>query len=227
VTSGNGGWVQLTFHGMCPTDCSDIAVAQDRLDAFLSWLADQRAAGKLVVRTVGDVIGGPVRSPVPGPPPTTTVVNASLEATQDGVPSCWQQASWGHNRPEFSLVPHSDGVAERLVMNDYADGDARLVPTMDLGTCSPAIVPGQTYTLSAFYTSTVPTSFSVQYRTATGVWVYGTTSPEFNPATEWTEARWTLPPIPEGVTAISFGLSLEQNGELVTDDYTLETGSSS
>jgi peptidoglycan/xylan/chitin deacetylase (PgdA/CDA1 family) len=227
VLSGDGGWVQLTFHGMCPTDCSDITVAQDRLDAFLGWLADQQAQGKIIVRTVGEVTGGPVRSPVPGPPPTTTVVNGNLEATQDDIPSCWQQASWGNNRPEFSLVPHGDGVAERLVMNDYVDGNARLAPTMDLGTCSPAVLPGQTYTLLAFYISTVPTAFSVQYRTATGTWVYGTTSPVFSPATEWTEARWTMPPIPEGVTAISFGLSLEQNGELVTDDYTLEIGSPS
>jgi hypothetical protein len=46
-------------------------------------------------------------------------------------------------------------------------------------------------------------------------------SPEFAPATEFTAARWTLPPIPGGVTAVSFGLGLTQNGELVTDDYSL------
>jgi len=148
------------------------------------------------------------------------MVNGDLEATQDGVPACWQRTAWGNNRPEFSLVPHGDGVAERLVMHDYVDGDANLLPTEDLGTCSIAVQPGTIYTISASYTSTVPTQFSVQYRRARGTWVYGTTSPEFDPATEWTDARWTLPPIPEGVTAIRFGMSLEQNGELVTDDYT-------
>ena len=48
-------------------------------------------------------------------------------------------------------------------------------------------------------------------------------SPKFEPATEFTLARWTLPPIPQGVTAISFGLNLTEDGELVTDDYSLIT----
>ena len=217
------GWVQLTFHGLCPSDCSDITTPQaPQFDQFLTWLADQQAQGKLIVRTVGDVIGGPVQPPVPGPPPTTTLVNPRLDAHEDGVPSCWMRASFGNNKPEFSLVPMPDGgVAERLVMRDYVDGDAKLMPTMDLGECTPEVTPGQTYTIGAWYTSTVPTSFVVHYRLARGVWVYGVASPKFGPATEPTLARWTLPPIPEGVTAISFGLNLTQNGELVTDDYSM------
>lgn len=220
VTSSGGGWLELTFHGVCPSDCSDITIAQDRLDQFLAWLADQQSQGKLIVRPVGDVTGGPVQSPVPGPPPTADVVNGNLEATLDGVPSCWQRTSWGRNKPEFSLVPHGDGVAERLSVKDYVDGDASLTATEDLGTCAIAVRPGSTPTISAGYTSTAPTQFSVQYRTDRGMWAHGTTSPVFDPATDWTEARWTLPPIPDGITAMSFGMSLEQNGELVTDDYT-------
>ena len=43
----------------------------------------------------------------------------------------------------------------------------------------------------------------------------------------WALASWTLPPIPQGATGISFGLSLSQNGELLTDDYSLvDTGQS-
>ena len=49
----------------------------------------------------------------------------------------------------------------------------------------------------------------------------------FNPATEFTPASWVMPPIPEGVAAISFGMTLKQNGELVTDDYSLENESGS
>ena len=152
------------------------------------------------------------------------MVNGDLETFQDGVPACWQRVAWGRNRPEFQLVPHGDGVAEQLVMNDYVDGAANLTATEDLGSCAIAVTPGTVYTIAASYTSTAPISFAVQYRTAEGRWVYGTTSLLFDPATEWTEARWTMPPIPEGVTAISFGLSLQQNGELITDDYVLEVG---
>jgi peptidoglycan/xylan/chitin deacetylase (PgdA/CDA1 family) len=225
-TSGDGGWVQLTFHGICPSDCSDITTPAAEFDQFLSWLADQQAQGKLIVRTVGDVIGGPVAPPVSGPPPTAVVVNPSLEATQDDVPSCWMRAAYGNNKPEFSEVPtaHTGTVAERLVMRDYVDGDAKLIPTEDLGTCSIAVVPGQSYTIGAWYSSTVPTQFSVQYRITRGTWVYGTASPVFNPATAYTPASWTMPPIPDGVTAISFGLILQQNGELVTDDYSMTPG---
>jgi peptidoglycan/xylan/chitin deacetylase (PgdA/CDA1 family) len=226
TSAGGGGWLQLTFHGLCPTDCSDITTPAADFDHFLSWLADQQAQGALIVRTVGDVIGGPVAAPVSGPPPTAVVVNPSLEATQDGTPSCWMRAGYGNNKPEFSEVPtaHTGTVAERLVMRDYVDGDAKLIPTEDLGTCSIAVVPAQSYTIGAWYTSTVPTRFSVQYRIARGTWVYGTASPVFDPATAYTPATWTMPPIPDGVTAISFGLILQQNGELVTDDYSMTPG---
>jgi peptidoglycan/xylan/chitin deacetylase (PgdA/CDA1 family) len=222
ITRGDG-WLQLTFHGICGTDCSDIAVSQAVFDKFIPWLVDQQDQGRIVVRPVGDVIGGPVAPPVSGPPPTTTVVNADMEATQDGVPSCWMPASFGHNSPVFDLVPwsRSGRTASRLVMHNYVDGDAKLMQTEDLGTCALAVTPGTIYTLQAWYTSTVPTSFTVQYRLARGTWVYGTASPKFNPANEYTRAHWTMPPIPEEVTAISFGLALSQNGELVTDDYAL------
>ena len=68
VLENKGGWLQFTFHGICPTDCSDITITEARLDEFLGWLKQQEDEGKLIVRPVGDVIGGPVRSPVPAPP---------------------------------------------------------------------------------------------------------------------------------------------------------------
>jgi peptidoglycan/xylan/chitin deacetylase (PgdA/CDA1 family) len=224
-----GGWLQLTFHGLCTTDCSQISTPQAQFQELVSWLADQQAQGLVLVRPVGDIIGGPVLPAVVGPavPPVAPwsngVVNPGLEDAVDGVPRCWMRGGFGNNRPEFSLVPTGPGgtTASRLDMRDYVDGDAKLLPTTDLGTCAPSVSPGSTYTIQARYTSTVPTSFAVQYRLARGIWVFGVSSPEFPPAAEFTTARWTLPPIPEGVTAVSFGLSLTQNGELVTDDYSL------
>ncbi|WP_319448530.1 MULTISPECIES: polysaccharide deacetylase family protein [unclassified Mycobacterium] len=238
-----GGWLPLTFHKLCTTDCTDasnqlpdsasVATPQAEFEDFVSWLATQQSQGSVLVRTVGDVIGGPVQPAVAGPvaPPapsgTNGVANPALEEPgPDGVPACWARGGFGTNSPEFSLVPgaHSGATASRLVMRDYVDGDAKLLQTMDLGTCAPAVSPGGTYTIQASYTATVPTAFSVQYRLARGIWVYGVSSPEFAPATQFTAARWTLPPIPEGVTAVSFGLTLTQNGELVTDDYSLVAG---
>jgi peptidoglycan/xylan/chitin deacetylase (PgdA/CDA1 family) len=224
-----GGWLQLTFHGLCPTDCSQITTPQAVFEEFIAWLATQQAAGSVLVRTVGDVIGGPVQPPVtgpvvpPAPPQTNEVVNPGLEEHTDGIPSCWMQAGFGENSADFSLVPtaHSRATASRVIVRDYVNGDAKLQQSTDLGTCAPAVLPGRTYTIQAWYTSTVPTSFSVQYRLARGVWVYGVSSPSFAAASEFTLARWTLPAIPAGVTAISFGLGLAQDGELITDDYSL------
>jgi peptidoglycan/xylan/chitin deacetylase (PgdA/CDA1 family) len=56
-----GGWVQLTFRDVCPIDCS---TTETTFTDFVLWLADQQAQGRLIVRTVGEVIGGPVQ-PVP------------------------------------------------------------------------------------------------------------------------------------------------------------------
>lgn len=238
-----GGWLQLSFHKLCTTDCTQqinelpnkasVATPQAEFEEFVTWLATQQAQGSVLVRTVGDVIGGPVQPPVSGPvaPPAPAgsngVRNPGLQEQLDGIPTCWTKASFGTNSPEFSFVPSGrDGAtASRLVMRDYVDGDAKLMPTTDLGTCAPAVLPGRAYTIGAWYTSTVPTSFSVYYRLARGIWVYAQSSPMFAPATEFTAARWTLWAIPAGVTAVSFGLTLAQNGELVTSDYSLVAGS--
>ena len=52
VTPESGGWVQLTFHAI---------TAIPAFTDFVLWLADQQAQGRLVVRTVGEVIGGAVQ----------------------------------------------------------------------------------------------------------------------------------------------------------------------
>lgn len=62
--TNGGGWVQLTLHGVCPTDCSDITLPTNEFNPFLDWVVDQQTQGKLIVRTVGDVIGGPVAGQV-------------------------------------------------------------------------------------------------------------------------------------------------------------------
>ena len=229
--SAGGGWVQLTFHDVCAAECpsSAIGLSEPRFEEFLTWLANQRDQGSVLVRTVGDIIGGAVQPAVGGPaaPPAPVgkngVKNPGLQEQADGVPVCWMRGGYGTNSPEFSLVPgpHSGTTVSRLVMRNYVDGDAKLQQTTDLGTCAPTVEPGRTYTIEARYTSTVPTSFSVQYRLARGIWVFGVSSPMFPPAAQFTAAHWKLPPIPNGVTGVSCGLALAENGELVTGDYSL------
>lgn len=59
-----GGWVPLVMHHVC-TGCNTLSITPALLDAFLAWLAPRVADGT-IVKTIGDVIGGPLQAPVSG-----------------------------------------------------------------------------------------------------------------------------------------------------------------
>lgn len=69
-----GGWVILVFHDIC-TGCNQYSTPQSTLQALLDWL-QPRAANGTVVKTMADVIGGPLQ-PSPGTadttPPTSSI----------------------------------------------------------------------------------------------------------------------------------------------------------
>lgn len=245
ASHNGGGWLPLVFHQICD-GCSDIAVREQTLDGFAYWLAHSAPPGT-TVKTVGDVIGGPVGTVQTAPPGTvSTVVNPSLEADsppppvdagqgsedppdwRPGMPLCWQAGGYGRNTARFSRTEdaHSGSSAERMDVTDYIDGDAKLLTKMDLGECSPNARPGESYILSSWYMSDSPAQYSVYYRTASGLWKYWTSSPWFDPANRWAQATWATPPAPLGATAVSFGLGLASAGSLVTDDYGLVAVSS-
>lgn len=52
-----GGWVQLIFHHVCD-DCNDYGISVDEMDSFLSWLTNEREAGRVQVKTTREVIRG-------------------------------------------------------------------------------------------------------------------------------------------------------------------------
>jgi len=54
-----GGWVQFFFHRICPDDCDEYSWTPASLDAFLTWLDQQRSAGALVVRASYRSLDGP------------------------------------------------------------------------------------------------------------------------------------------------------------------------
>jgi hypothetical protein len=53
----DGGWLQLIFHHLCD-GCSEYSISQQDFSALLSWLAEERDAGRVVVLTVRQVIRG-------------------------------------------------------------------------------------------------------------------------------------------------------------------------
>jgi endoglucanase len=58
-----GGWVQLLIHHLCD-QCDAYSMTVPDFTAFLDWLQGEVAAGRVVVATTDDVIGGPVNPPV-------------------------------------------------------------------------------------------------------------------------------------------------------------------
>ncbi|MEG9250209.1 polysaccharide deacetylase family protein [Arthrobacter sp. Soc17.1.1.1] len=220
-----GGWAQLTFHRFESPATNPLAITPALLDQFAAWLKTRPAT--TTVKTVDQVIGGTVKPAISGPavpPPPTTgnlVRNPSLETLTNGVPQCWNAGGYGTNSPTFTVVsPGRTGQrAQQLVVGGYVDGDAKLIPSLDLGGCSPAATAGRTYNLGAWYKSTAPTQFTLYYRSGAGSWRYWTSSPWFAASATYQKASWTTPPLPAGANGLSFGLNLFSNGTLTTDDY--------
>ena len=240
AAEGHGGWLPLVFHHVCAgSRCGGLAVRATMLDDFARWLAQRQRLGT-VVRTVGQVAGGPVR-PVPHAAPAAphAMVNPSLEsagasgavsasletrsAAPVTTPRCWMEGGYGRNTARWQRTRDSHGNrwAQRLTVTGYHSGDAKLLPQFDLGECSLPVQPGQSVTLGTWYHSTAQAQYSVYYRTWSGRWAYWTSSPYFPPSPGWAHARWATPPVPAGATGLSYGLALFSDGTLTTDSYSL------
>ena len=218
----SGGWLPLVLHAVCD-GCSSIGFEPTTLAAFLDWLEAQRSMG-VVVKTVGEVAGGPLR-PVPSLSFGTGAVPQALGPVDaDALPACWTLAGFGRNTVSHDAQPGPEpGVpAIRLSMRQHVDGNAKLIPALDLGQCAPAATPGVRYQLSTFYTSDVPVQTDVYYRNTVGRWMYWTSSPFFDPSASWTQATWTTPPMPDDATGISFGLAVGSDGSMTVSNSTLQ-----
>ena len=106
-------------------------------------------------------------------------------------------------------------------MTKWTSGDAKLLPTLDLGRCAPSVTAGRSYTIGEWYKSTRPTQFDLYYRTSVGNWAYWTSSPHIAPATDWTNDTWTTPVLPSGATGLSFGLTVGSVGTITITRFSL------
>ena len=233
----NGGWVILTYHHICSdigaADCpADLSTTPTIYNAFMTWLAGQPSKG-VTVKTVQQVIGGTfkpgrVRQPAGagrsgrerhgGP-------GADQHRPQHGLPELLPARRLGHQHGglgDTSNVPPGSPAgsqSENVTITGYSSGDAKLLPTLDQGACTPTVVPGNTYNLSVQYESTAVSQFALYYRTTNGNWAYWTSSPWFAASSTWATATFTTPAVPAGANGVSFGLALIANGTLTTDNY--------
>jgi peptidoglycan/xylan/chitin deacetylase (PgdA/CDA1 family) len=235
----NGKWVELTFHHICTGDattCPSPSVTPTIFDQFVDWLSTQRAKGAITIKTVGQVIGGTTKAAVAGPvaPEAAPGVNAVQDPSMEtfdaatGLPEGYLAGGYGTNTAVFSTTTnaHTGSSAVQIAMSNYSSGDAKLVPSLDLGQYAPTVTPGETWNLGEWYESTAVTQFALYYRTADGLWNYWTSSPWFAASSSWTQATWQTPAIPAGATALSFGLNIFANGTLTVDDMSMVRGSS-
>lgn len=74
AAEATGGWVTFVFHYICD-GCDSYSITQSNLQTFLDWLQPRSATGT-TVKTVRDVIGGPVQPPpavADQTPPTSSI----------------------------------------------------------------------------------------------------------------------------------------------------------
>lgn len=225
-----GGWMQITFHHLCPATCNELSVDIAVFKEFAEWLKARERSHGTVVRTVDDVIGGEVRPAVAPKMPEARekgnlVINSDMEKvgiTEDI--RCWEPGGFGENTALHSDVNEGIGrsVGLRLDMEKFRDGDAKMLQRLDAGECAPQVRPGLRYELKAQYTSDAPTQFVMYLRSEHGEWLYWTASEWLKKSSEFTEARWITPEIPEGFSGLSVGLSLFSEGTLVVDEVDVQ-----
>ena len=161
----------------------------------------------------------------------SAVKNSSLEWISNGgtIPDCWQASGFGTNTYAWTHTTdaHSGSYAENVNITSYTSGGRYLLITQDGGSCGPAVTPGTVYGLSEWFKSNAPVWFVAYTRNSAGTWSLLKGSPNFTgSATTWTQAKYTLPAIPSGANAISFGMELGSAGSLTVDDASLLCGSS-
>ena len=223
----NGGWLTFVFHSVCD-GCDPYSIRQSVLDQFLTWL---QTRSETSVKTVQQVVTGSVQPTVAPPPPAppggpgvNTVRNPSLEAVSavdTRLPQCFDSAGYGNNSVTFARIAdaHSGRFAERVTVGSIVDGDATLLPIMDLGECSSQVASGRIYEVSVWYKSDVAVAFQLYKRNAIGQWTYWEHSSRFAPTPVWTRAAFVSPPTPADALGVSFGLAINSAGALTTDDY--------
>lgn len=154
------------------------------------------------------------------------VQNSSLEAVVNGVPTCFKQSGWGTHTVAWanSTDAHTGSNAQSVRITNYVNGDRKLIIN-ETADCGPAVVPGQTYKLGVWYKSTANKNSLTVFRHSSAGWTYWADLVSFPASSSWTQASVTTPAVPTGTDQIAFGMSIAENGTLLTDDYSFVNAS--
>jgi peptidoglycan/xylan/chitin deacetylase (PgdA/CDA1 family) len=135
--NNGGGWVILTFHGICDNNCTSTnSMTVSTFTAFLDWLQQHNSATGTVVKTVGDVMG----TPPPQPGPDTTAPTTSI-ACSPGACSAWSHVPV---TVTLSAVDSGSGVARTVYTTNGGD------PTVSGSTYTSPFTVAQTATVKYY-----------------------------------------------------------------------------
>ena len=103
-----------------------------------------REDGRRRRRRSGETGRQPPLPPAPAPAPTASSTRASKTPRQPASRVAGRRAASAPTRPPSHRTPGRTGaVAEKVTVTGYTDGDAKVLPTFDLGGCAPTVTAGQ------------------------------------------------------------------------------------
>lgn len=175
----------------------------------------QDAAGNIGNAT--PISFGTTNAPEPTVPQVSNLVqNGSFETSASGLPEHWFRGSWGTNDTVFAYpVAGIDGnSAVQITMNGRTDGDAKWY--FD----SVAVTPGQVYTYSDRYKSTVPTAVTVQFTNASGAVSFLDLSLNVPASADWSTVAHAFA-VPAGASRLTVYHVINSVGTLTVDDVRL------
>lgn len=153
------------------------------------------------------------------PPPQTPnlILNPSFEdISASGAPLHWLQGNWGTNTVQFNypIVGGDGGRAAEVNMTAWTSGDAKWY-FEDI-----KVIPGEIYTFTEQYKSTVPTTLNIRYTNTDGTisnYVLARNIPA-SPTWQTTTQSFT---IPANVTSLTIFHYIDSVGTLAIDNAKL------
>ena len=228
-------WVILVGHHVCD-DCENylFGTTPTEFREFFAWLEAESQAGRVIVRTVGDVIGGENKPVVQGPVasvqsgnllqnPSFEQFGFRIEATdadEDVTPHCWQQRGDQAGRV-WKVIKTGTLTGTAAVQASSTTHGPRISTREDLGECSPPIMPNHSYKVLFNYKATSSVRITTLGRDENNRWRTLERSPEFPAQADYAEGSWTSAPMPASIYAMGVMISMDSPGTITVDDVTL------
>ena len=150
------------------------------------------------------------------------VVNAGLQQSASGFPTCFTKSVTGTNTSSFSTTSkaYSGSTAVQLSVSKYTSGEA-LAMISENQACAPWVTAGNQYNLGVYYMASTPNAvLEVYQHNATG-WHFWMDLKNLPATGTYQYASVRTPAIPAGTDQISFGVAMYGTGTVITDNYSM------